>query len=83
VKQQKFLILLLEKQVTRRNNGLYKSGAFYRMVMYLKKNNLIQSRRQDNNQNIYMLTLKGNMMGKILAGLSDVPAETRDKFGLN
>lgn len=82
VKQQKFLIVLLDRHATKRNNGLYKSGAFYRMVIYLKGNNLIQSKRQENNQNLYFLTLKGSMVARILAGLSDVPEETRERYAL-
>lgn len=82
IKQQKFLILLLQKHVTKRNNGIYQSGAFYRMVIYLKKNNLIQSSRLENNENVYSLTLKGQMLSRVLSGLSDVPEDVRKKYAL-
>lgn len=80
--QQKFLITLLKRRVTKKDNGIYDSRAFYRVVAYLRKNNLIQSVRQKNNMNEYRLTLKGSFLARVLASLDDVDEKTRKRFGL-
>lgn len=82
VKQQKFIIKLLEKNVTKATNNLYGSRAFYRTITYLKNNNIVQSRRNKNGVNEYYLTIKGNALARLLAGLTDADPEMNRKYGL-
>jgi hypothetical protein len=85
-RQQKFLISLLDGKKTRNNSNNYRSRHFYKSVTYLKENNIIRSRRcrekGKGNVNEYYLTIKGRWIARLLAGLTDVDDETRDKHGL-
>lgn len=78
-KQQLFLMCLLKGKSTRKQQDIYKSLAFYRNISYMKKNNLVRSRRirDDSLENVYILTIKGEIIARILAGLSSSPEEYR------
>ena len=83
VKQQKFIMILLQKHATKKNNGLYASKAFYKMVAYLKKNGLIYSRKSaKGTSNEYYLTVKGQLMARILASFEDAPSGINEKYAL-
>ena len=82
VKQQKFLLMLLERKVRRRENKLYTSStAFYRIVGYLKRNGLVQSTKHGR-EHSYELTIKGTLTARILANLDDVEENIRKKYGM-
>lgn len=83
VKQQKFLMMLLTKHATKKNNGLYSSKAFYKMVAYLKKNGLVYSRKAEKGtSNEYYLTVKGQLIARILASFEDSSPNIKERFAL-
>lgn len=81
-KQQKFMVKLLERRMTKKDNGLYNSKAFYRIASYLMRNNLITSVKLEDNINQYSLTITGSILARLLAGLEDVDEQVRRKFGI-
>jgi hypothetical protein len=77
---QMFLMGLLMGRNTRKKQTVYYSLAFYRAITYLKRNKLVKSEKQEKGmENTYMLTLKGGIIAKLLAGLSGSPEEFREK----
>ena len=80
--QQKFLIKMLQRKLTKQNNGVYDSRAFYRIVSYLRRNGLIQSSRNTENIFEYRLTIKGSLLARLLASFDDNDDIIREKFGL-
>lgn len=81
IRQQLLLLKILKNGVvTKDNNGVYSSDAFYRAIMFLRKNGMLYSERQSN-YNSYYLSLKGNLVARWLAGLSNAPEEYR-KYGI-
>jgi chromosome segregation and condensation protein ScpB len=73
---------MLEKPITKSENKIYGSKAFYRVVRYLVDNNLIQKKRLRDNTAQYTLTIKGNLVARLLAGLKDSDPEMYEKYGL-
>jgi hypothetical protein len=83
VKQQKFLIVLLSKHATKKNNGLYSSKAFYKMVAHLRNNGMIYSRKSvKGTSNEYYLTVKGQLAARIFASFNDAPPMARERYAL-
>lgn len=84
VKQQKFMLMLLEKKMlTKRNNGLYSSKAFYKMIASLRRKGLVYSKKgNDGTANQYSLTVKGSIMARILASFDDAPPPVRERYAL-
>jgi len=86
---QKLLVMMLAKDITRKDNSIFKSKAFYRAITYLEKNGLVKrfqrenesSRTEGHRQVVIKLTFAGLVMAKMLAGLTDVPEETRLAHG--
>lgn len=86
-KHQMFLMEVLIGRNTKKSQHAYKSTAFYRNISYLKKNGLIKSRRvsakRDSDilylENIYVLTIKGSLLARTLAGLTSAPDEFKRK----
>jgi len=84
---QLFLMEVLIGRNTKKKQHSYKSAAFYRNISYLKKNDLIKSKRaferKENGMfyldNIYALTIKGNILARTLAGLTSTPEEFKRK----
>ena len=85
-KQQEFMLMLLTRDVTKKDNKLYGSAAFYRMISYMRKNNLIKITEAKNDNRIihvYSLTKKGSMLARFLASLTDVNPEIRKEYGVS
>jgi len=70
---------LLKGKQTKKSQQIYTSLAFYRNITYLKRNKLLKSKRisPDSLENQYFLTLKGDILARILAGLTSSPEEYR------
>lgn len=87
-KHQQFLLLLLKKDVKKKDNKLYDSSAFYRMISYMKRNGLIKinSIQEEDNAGYvrsihqYSLTWKGSLLARILCSLSDVDPALKKEF---
>lgn len=80
---QKLLVMMLAKDITRKDNSIFKSKAFYRAITYLEKNALVKRvQLADGSKQVRIkLTFAGLVMAKMLAGLSDMPEETRRTHG--
>lgn len=70
---------MLKTKQTKKSQQIYTSLAFYRNITYLKRNKLLKSKRMavDSLENQYFLTLKGDILARILAGLTSAPEEYR------
>lgn len=82
VSQQKLLVSMLLSPVTAKNNRIYNSRAFFRIMGYLMRNGFVESFRTTENYNEYHLTIKGNAFARFLAGLTDVDEKIRAKYGV-
>lgn len=86
--QQEFLIKLfifyMEEGVkTKDTKKIYKSTlSFYKSVKYLQEAGLITKSREKDNTNRYFLTLKGEILARILCGLPENP-ESWKKLGMS
>jgi len=82
-KQQNFLSELLILKILRtkeclEEHDLYKNRmSFYRSIKYLRDANLINATKE-NKKYIFELTLKGEIMARILLSLPDVPEEKKE-----
>lgn len=84
---QLFLMESLIGRNTKKTQHAYKSAAFYRSINYLKKNDLIKTKKgmvkKGNGmfclENIYVLTIKGSLLARTLAGLTSTPDEFKKK----
>jgi DNA-binding PadR family transcriptional regulator len=84
-KQQEFLLILLVKDVTKKDNKLYGSAAFYRMISYMRGNGLVKITEAKNDNrtiHVYSLTLKGSFLARLLASFTDVKPEIKKEYGL-
>jgi hypothetical protein len=84
-KQQEFLLILLVRDVTKKDNKLYGSAAFYRMISYMRGNNLVkitESKNDNRTIHVYSLTLKGSILARLLASFTDVKPEIKKEYGL-
>lgn len=84
-KQQEFLITLLVRDVTKKDNKLYGSAAFYRMISYMRGNGLVKTTEAKDDSrtiHIYSLTMKGSFLARLLASLTDVKKEIREEYGI-
>ena len=72
-KSQQLLLLEFLQPKTKKEQSVYKSYAFYKIITFLKRNSLIVSKKNDNNSNIYSLTKKGIILARIIAGLNKSP----------
>ena len=80
VYQQRLLLRMLLGQISRTKDtkGIYKNRtAFYRSVNYLIGSGLVRKRRAENQLSVYELTLRGEMLARILITLEDIPPEIR------
>lgn len=68
-KHQELLVSMFGREVTSMNNGVYSSDAFYRATSFLKGNDLIYSKRRYDNTHEYFLTIKGEILARILMGV--------------
>jgi len=85
-KQQEFLLTLLVRDVTKKDNKLYGSAAFYRMISYMRENGLVKTTEAKNDNrtiHVYSLTTKGSLLARLLASLSDVKPEIRNEYGVS
>jgi hypothetical protein len=82
VYQQRLIVKLLLDQIlkTRETKGIYKNtSAFYRSVNYLIDSSLVSKSRKDNGAtSMYRLTLKGEILGRILITLDDMPEDLKE-----
>lgn len=63
---------------TKDTKELYKNRtAFYRAVNYLINSGLVRKKRSATQMSIYQLTLRGEMLARILITLEDIPQEIR------
>lgn len=67
-KQQEFLVMLLAGNITREDNILYKSSAFYRMANQLKAFGLVGSRQVGAHYE-YFTTPKGWILAMLLSSI--------------
>ena len=59
---------------------IYKSYvSFYRATKYLMESGLLRKKRDIRNHSIYTLTLKGEILARVLCTLIDNPPEVRDR----
>ncbi|MHA3964976.1 MAG: hypothetical protein AM325_015725 [Candidatus Thorarchaeota archaeon SMTZ1-45] len=72
-------MLLGQISKTRETRSIYKNrSAFYRSVNYLIESGLVRKKREDTSHlSIYELTLRGEMLARILLSLADIPPEIR------
>lgn len=83
LKQQKLILMLLSRKIESKNNGIYNSKAFYKTTSYLRKNGIIYSRKTgDGMTNEYYLTIKGQLLARILASFDDSPEKIRQRYAL-
>jgi hypothetical protein len=80
--QQKLIISMLMKDISRKENTVYKSKAFYKACTYLERNNVIKKVPQEDKSYELELTLKGRLLAKILAGFNDTKEDIRQRYGL-
>ena len=80
--QQLLIVSMLEKNLTSKNNRLYKSRAFYRTTSYLRRNKIINSRKIDNRSKEFELSMKGTLLARILASFEGIEDDIKDKYGL-
>jgi len=80
VYQQRLLLKMLLGQISRTKDtkGIYKNRtAFYRSANYLITSGLVKKKRTAKQMSIYELTLRGEMLARILITLADIPPEIR------
>lgn len=74
------------RDVTKKDNKLYGSAAFYRMISYMRDNGLIKTTEAKNDNrtiHVYSLTAKGSVLARLLASLNDVSPEIRKEYGVS
>ena len=77
---QRLLIRMLLGQISRTRDvkSIYKNRAsFYRSVKYLIDSGLVRKERKGEHFSEYHLTLRGEMLSRILITMADVPPEVR------
>jgi len=69
---------LKTKQI--KEKGIYKNNlSMYSAIKYLKRNNMVYQKKDKHGNNIYYLTLKGEILSRVLATFESVPDNIRKK----
>ncbi len=77
LEQQKMMISMLETPMTFDNNGFYDNRrSFMRAVSYLVKNGIVWKK-----DGKFILSYKGEILGKLFASFTDVDKTIRQKYG--
>ena len=70
IKQQMFLINLIDSEATSQQNSYKNRKSFYKMISYMRACGIVESVEKER-LNVYTLTWKGEVLARILAGFPD------------